>query len=180
METYLPRHGPARLAGDGKGVASMSFVDAPTREAFPDGHIPPIVDEVDVPPSAVPLWPILRLREAAASGMRRGRLNSNPSSEVLGTSGPPVTVGGGQPAPEPVVRRSLPVGGADEGAAHLRGTQGGTGLLLHHRVANGLTQSRETGGQQGHALLLPVQSRRHFIRRRDPHQVAAPVCKRRR
>ena len=59
METYLPRNGPARLAGDGKGVASMSFVDAPTREAFPDGHILPIVDEVDVPPAAVPLWPIL-------------------------------------------------------------------------------------------------------------------------
>ena len=46
-------------------------------------------------------------------------------------------------------------------------------MLLHPRVANGLTQCRETGGQQGHALLLPVQSRRHFIRRRDPHQVSA-------
>ena len=94
----------------------MSFVDAPTREAFPDGHILPIVDEVDVPPAAVPLWPILRLREEAASGMRRARLNSNPSFEVLGTSGLPVTLGSGQPAPEPV-HRSLPVGGADEGAA---------------------------------------------------------------
>ena len=139
----------------------------------------PIVDEVDVPPAAVPLWPILRLREEAASAMRRGRLNSNPSVEVLGTSGPPFTLGCGQPAPEPV-HRSLPVGGADEGAAHLPGAHGGTGLLLHHRVANGLTQCRETGGQQGHALVLPVQSRRHFIRRRDPHQVAAPFCKRRR